>query len=121
MRVLIALLLTSAACGSDADSCGFEDSTFLASYERLNGDCPMPELKLVMPGTVPSGCTQSIDYNRDCGVTYSRECTLEGDTVTGLWKLTPRGSGYDGNAQLVGTFRDGGGCSSLYRVTLVAQ
>jgi hypothetical protein len=96
--VVIALLLV--ACGeADAPDCGFEDGTYLAMYERLNGDCPDLEDKLVVPGSFPPECTQTVRYDAQCGVTTVRDCNVDGDRARVMLSLTERGAGYEGQAQ----------------------
>lgn len=108
------------SCQSEAESCGFQDSVWLASYTRISGDCGDLEPRLVMPTTAPAGCTQSVTFDDSCGVTVNRECRIDGYVLRSLHNLKQLGAGYEGKAS-VSLLRDEGSCSGLYSVELAAQ
>lgn len=111
-------------CGSDAARCNLEGHTFLATYARINGDCPNLEARLSMPGeNIPDGCDQTIEYGDSCDVSQLRSCvTPLGDHVSIMHRLHPTAGGFAGTAQttLVST-EPGVSCSSLYAVTFDEQ
>lgn len=90
-------------------------------YERVNGDCPDLEDKLVVPSSHPPECTQSIAYDSQCGVTLTRECNVDGGRARVLQRLVARGINYDGQAQYTVLGRTNESCSGLYHVTYAAQ
>lgn len=121
MRLLIVLLLASAACASKADSCDFEDAVYTASYRTLNGDCPDMELRVISPSAFPSECKQTISYDDKCAVNLVRECEREGRYGRYVLTLEPRGMDYFGLYQITTPLSSGRTCSGLYDVTYTAQ
>jgi hypothetical protein len=116
MRLLIALLLVAAACGeSNAESCGFEGSTFVVHVSRLSGECPELDDLLVTPGSHPADCRESVDYTDFCEVTWSRSCLVNGDRVNMLWQLAPIGPRFAGTVQMsLASSRINLSCMSIY-------
>lgn len=124
LRPLLALALVLVGCSDTAESCGFEGSTFLLSFTRLNGDCPVPDVALATPGgTPPRECRESIGYEEGCRVKMSRACALaNGDQVSFLYRLSPSSRGFEGSAQFtLLSPAPNVSCSSLYRANFVEQ
>ncbi|HET8937295.1 MAG TPA: hypothetical protein VFN67_27825 [Polyangiales bacterium] len=121
MRLLIALLLTSAGCASKTDNCDFEDSVYTAVYRTLNGDCPDMPLRVISPGAFPPECSQEITYDDKCAVNLVRECKRDGRYGRYVLTLEPRGRDYVGLYQVTGPTDRSRQCSALYDVTYTAQ
>lgn len=122
--VVLGWALVLIGCGSepDAESCGFEDGAYLATYQRVSGSCPDMENKLIVPDDVPAGCTQSLKYGDDCSVSGSRECVLDGNRVRSVLSVGPQGTGYVGNVQFtIVSPNPNVSCSGLYNVSYAAQ
>jgi hypothetical protein len=124
LRPLLALALVLVGCSDTAESCGFEGSSFLLSFTRLNGDCPTPEVALATPGgSPPRECRESIKYEEGCKVQMSRGCALaNGDQVTFLYRLAPSSRGFEGSAQFTLLSPEPNvSCASLYLASFVEQ